>query len=60
VKGSMGQPVISPYIAEARAQRALLAQLLGRLDLHDTDEASEAKAERLSRTHRRSANSGRP
>ena len=25
VRGSMGQPVISPFIAEARAQRALLA-----------------------------------
>jgi hypothetical protein len=29
VKGSMGQVVISPFIAEARAQRALLAQLIG-------------------------------
>jgi len=27
VMGSMGQPVISPFIAEARLQRALLAQL---------------------------------
>lgn len=32
VKGSMGQPVISPFIAEARVQRALLAQLLARLN----------------------------
>lgn len=32
VKGSMGQQVISPFIAEARAQRALLAQLLARLN----------------------------
>lgn len=32
VKGSMGQQVISPFIAEARAQRALLSQLLARLD----------------------------
>ncbi len=32
VKGSMGQQVISPLIAEARAQRSLLAQLLARLD----------------------------
>jgi hypothetical protein len=31
VKGSMGQPVISPFIAEARVQRALLAQLLARM-----------------------------
>jgi hypothetical protein len=42
VKGSMGQPVISPFIAEARVQRALLAQLLGRLGLPDNDEDVEA------------------
>ncbi len=35
VKGSMGQPVISPFIAEARVQRALLAQLLARLNFED-------------------------
>lgn len=32
VKGSMNQPVISPFISEARAQRALLTQLLARLN----------------------------
>ena len=37
VRGSMGQPVISPFIAEARAQRALLAQLLARLNFEATD-----------------------
>jgi len=42
VMGSMGQPVISPFIAEARLQRALLAQLLGRLGLPDNDEDDEA------------------
>ena len=42
VRGSMGQPVISPFIAEARVQRALLAQLLGRLGLPDNDEDDEA------------------
>src|SRR6476660_9110323 len=42
VKGSMGQQVISPFIAEARVQRALLAQLLGRLGLPDNDEDDEA------------------
>src|SRR6476646_7951528 len=46
VKGSMGQQGISPFIAEARAQRALLAQLLGRLGLPDTDDEAEVKAER--------------
>lgn len=35
VKGSMGQPVISPFIAEARAQRALLAQLLARMNFEE-------------------------
>lgn len=32
VRGSMGQPVISPFISEARVQRALLAQLLARMN----------------------------
>lgn len=59
VKGSMGQPVISPFIAEARAQRALQAQLLGRLGLPDTDEAAEAKAGKLSRTRHNAAKGGR-
>jgi hypothetical protein len=36
VKGSMGQPVISPFIAEARVQRALLAQLLARLNFEES------------------------
>jgi hypothetical protein len=49
VKGSMGQAVISPFIAEARAQRALLAQLVGRLGLPDTEEEQEEKAAKLSR-----------
>lgn len=58
VKGSMCQQVISPFIAEARAQRALLAQLLSRLDLSDTEEESEAKADKVSRTRRRAAKGG--
>jgi hypothetical protein len=37
VKGSMGQQVISPFIAEARVQRGLLAQLLGRMNFEDTE-----------------------
>ena len=55
VKGSMGQQVISPFIAEARAQRSLLAQLLGRLGLPDTDEALAAKAEKVSQARRLAA-----
>ena len=60
VRGSMGQQVISPFIAEARAQRALLAQLLGKLCLPDTDDELQAKAEKLTRTRRRAAKAGRP
>ena len=52
VKGSMGQQVISPFIAEATVQRALLAQMLARLGLPDTDEESIAKSEKSSRTRR--------
>ena len=59
VKGSMGQQVISPFIAEARAQRALLAQLLGRLGLPDTDEEAAEKAEKLSQTRQKAAKSAR-
>jgi len=55
----MGQQVISPFIAEARVQRALLAQLLARLGLPDTDEEAEAKAAKLSRTRRHAAHGGR-
>ena len=32
VRGSMGQPVRSPFISEARVQRGLLAQLLARMN----------------------------
>lgn len=38
VKGSMGQPVISPFIAEARVQRGLLAQLLARMNFAEAEE----------------------
>ena len=38
VKGSMGQPVISPFIAEARVQRGLLAQLLARMNFADPED----------------------
>jgi hypothetical protein len=58
VKGSMGQQVISPFIAEAGAQRALLAQLLSRLGLPETDEEAEAKAAKVSRIRRRAAKGG--
>ena len=38
VRGSMGQPVISPFIAEARVQRGLLAQLLARMNFAETED----------------------
>ena len=38
VRGSMGQPVISPFIAEARVQRGLMAQLLGRMNFAEADD----------------------
>jgi hypothetical protein len=34
----MGQPVISPFIADARVQRGLLATLLGRMNFAETDD----------------------
>jgi hypothetical protein len=37
VKGSMGQPVISPFISEARVQRGLLAQLLARMNFAEPE-----------------------
>ncbi|QSE88925.1 hypothetical protein JWS13_10055 [Rhodococcus pseudokoreensis] len=57
VLGSARQLTIHPLVAEVRFQRGLLAQLLGKLGLPDTDEALEAKAEKLSETRRRSAKS---
>ena len=38
--------MISPFIAEARVQRALQAQLLGRLGLPDNDEDADEAARR--------------
>jgi hypothetical protein len=52
VRGSQGQPVTMPELDSLRHYRALLAQLLGRLGLPDTDEAIAEKAEKLSQTRR--------
>lgn len=57
VRGSAGQQIIHPARSEARFQRGLLAQLLGRLGLPDADEAIADKAEKLSQTRRRAATS---
>jgi hypothetical protein len=37
VEGSKGQAVVNPLVPELRHQRALLATLLGRLDLPEVD-----------------------
>ncbi|WP_264063553.1 hypothetical protein [Mycolicibacterium hippocampi] len=59
VLGSAQQKVIHPLISEVRFQRGLLAQLLGRLGLPDTDEAIADKAEKLLQTRRRATKSAR-
>lgn len=55
VKGSQGQQVISPLIAEARAQTSLLDKLLKSLGLPDSDEDTAAKAEQRQRQARKAA-----
>lgn len=45
VKGSMGQLVLHPVLAELRAQRALQAQLLGRLNIPEPDAAGASPGE---------------
>ena len=55
VKGSQGQQVISPLIAEARAQTSLLDRLLKSLGLPESDEESAAKAEQRQRQARKAA-----
>ncbi len=49
VRGSAGQQVIQPLIGEARAQRALLNQLIARLALPDSEEEIESRQDELSR-----------
>lgn len=54
-KGSMGQAVINPLVAEARAQTSLLDKLLKSLGLPDSDEDTAAKAEQRQRQARKAA-----
>lgn len=55
VRGSQGQPVAAPEVAELRQHRALLGQLLARLDLPETVEVAEAKAAHVSEVRRTAA-----
>ncbi|WP_295646107.1 hypothetical protein [uncultured Corynebacterium sp.] len=55
-KGSMGQLVIHPFIAEVRAQTTVLNSLLKSLGLPETDEEKVARSERRSRAGRAGAN----
>ncbi len=55
VKGSAGQPVIQPTLAEARFQRGLLATLLGRLGLPDNDEDEDDPKTRRRNAARKAA-----
>ncbi|MHC6213874.1 hypothetical protein [Rhodococcus ruber] len=55
VKGSQGQSVIHPLIAEARYQRGLLAQLLSKLGLPDADPEVAEQQKRRSEAGRKAA-----
>lgn len=55
LKGSQGQQVISPLIAEAQAQTSLLDELLKSLGIPDSDEDTAAKAEQRQRQARKAA-----
>lgn len=57
VRGSQGQPVAAPEVAELRQHRSLLGQLLTRLDLPETQEVVEAKAAHISEVRRTAARS---
>ena len=55
VRGSQGQPVAAPEVAELRQYRALLGQLLTRLNLPETEEVADAKAAYVSDVRRSAA-----
>lgn len=54
-KGSMGQAVVNPLVAEARSQTSLLDKLLKSLDLPETEEEQLERAQRRSRAGRTAA-----
>jgi hypothetical protein len=55
VRGSQGQPVALPELAELRHYRALLASLLKALALPDTDEVAEQKQGHITAVRRAAA-----
>lgn len=54
-KGSMGQAVINPLVAEARSQTSLLDKLLKSLGLPETEEEQIERAQRRSRAAKTAA-----
>ncbi|WP_175271898.1 hypothetical protein [Prescottella equi] len=59
VLGSARQVTIHPLISEVRFQRGLLAQLVTKLGLPETDEAIETQAQRNSDVRRVAAKQGK-
>lgn len=57
VRGSQGQPVSLPELAELRQYRSLLASLLKALALPDTEELAAVKQQHLSNIRRNAAKS---
>lgn len=54
-RGSMGQAVVNPLIAEARSQTSLLDKLLKSLGLPETEEEQLERAQRRSRAGKTAA-----
>lgn len=52
VRGSQGQLRENPLLSEARQQRLALSRMLKQLDLPESDDVAEFKAQRRSRTNR--------
>lgn len=56
VKGSTGQPVINPLLAEIRTASGAFASLMRQLGIPDSEERAAQKAELLSQEARERAN----
>lgn len=55
VRGSQGQPTAAPELGELRQYRALLATLLTKLSLPDTEEMQEIKTAHVAEVRRKAA-----